>query len=63
MTPTATRLLLQERLSVPLEAFVYERTGRGLGWRRIADDLHAATKVRVSHETLRSWFKVDEVAS
>lgn len=35
----------------------------GIGWRRISDELHAASGVRVSYEALRSWYVSSKAAS
>jgi hypothetical protein len=56
--PTPTRLLIETRLGRPLDDFVHEQLTEGIGWRRIADDIRHRTAISVSHETLRSWFKV-----
>lgn len=56
MRQTSTQQLLQIKLGRDLATYVKVRQAEGLGWRRIADDLHAETGIRVSHESLRSWF-------
>lgn len=55
---TAMRELLEHRLPAgrSLASYITLRRKQGIGWRRIADDLHTDTGVAVSHATLRRWF-------
>jgi len=55
---TAMRELLEHRLPAGRSLASYVTTCRrqGLGWRRIADQVHTDTGVAVSHATLRRWF-------
>lgn len=55
---TAMRELLEHRLPAgrSLASYVATRRKQGVGWRRIADQLHSDTGVAVSHATLRRWF-------
>lgn len=46
-----------------LEAFVRTRRAEGTSWRQISVDLHNATGVLVTHESLRAWFPDDVEAS
>ncbi len=39
-----------------LPLFVNSRRRRGIGLRRVAEDIYETTNVRVSHATLRNWF-------
>jgi len=39
-----------------LDGFVQTRRASGLSWRRISVELFEATRVDVTHESLRSWF-------
>lgn len=52
------RELLEHRLPAgrSLAAYVATKRKQGIGWRRIADQLHSDTGVAVSHATLRRWF-------
>lgn len=54
--PTATYLLLQERLGRPLATYVTKARSRGQSWSRIARELDQATDVPVTAEWLRIWF-------
>lgn len=56
-TRTTLHQLIQSKLRPDLGQYVRARHSEGLGWRRIADDLHRDSGVLVSHETLRSWFQ------
>lgn len=60
MTPT--QQLAEIKLGHPLEQWVNEARDRGDSWRTISRDLHLATGVTVSDESLRQWF-TPEVAS
>lgn len=55
---TAMRELLEHRLppGQSLAGYIAVNRKRGIGWRRIADQLHSDTGVAVSHATLRRWF-------
>ena len=55
---TAMRELLEHRLPPgrTLAGYVSGQRRRGIGWRRIAENLSADTGVAVSHTTLRRWF-------
>lgn len=62
MRQTPLARLVELRLGRSLETFVRLRLSEGIGWRRISDELYAASGVRVSHEALRSWFSEDVAA-
>lgn len=54
---TAMRELLEHRLTGrSLASYVAVKRKQGIGWRRLADQLHSDTGVAVSHATLRRWF-------
>lgn len=53
MTPAAQ--LLEAKLGRNLHLYLAGLIAQHLGWRRIAEQVHADTGVRVSHETLRTW--------
>lgn len=59
MRQTPLAQLAEAKLGRSLQQFVRLRLAEGIGWRRIADELHTASGVRVSHEALRSWFAAD----
>lgn len=54
--PTATYLLLQERLGEPLPDYIERARRNRRSWNAIARDLHTRTTVSVTSETLRTWF-------
>jgi hypothetical protein len=56
MQQTPLARLAEAKLGRPLDQFVRVRLAEGIGWRRIADELHTASGVRVSHEALRTWY-------
>lgn len=56
MQRTALSELAESKLGRDLGIYVRVRQAEGLGWRRIADDLHRDSGVVISHEALRSWF-------
>lgn len=56
MRQTPTALLIEHKLDSDLSAYVAALTAEGLSWRRIAARLTAETGVRVSYESLRTWF-------
>lgn len=56
MPRTATQQLIDIRLGVSLDDFIAERRLAGDSWRTTSDLLFQRTNVRVSHETLRSWY-------
>ena len=60
MQRTATQQLADIRLGRSLDEFVVQfranNSARGRGWRAVSDALHAETGLRISHETLRSWY-------
>lgn len=53
--PSATYLLIEERLGEPLAQYVSARRP-GTAWRRIAMEIYSRTGVDVTYETLRTWF-------
>jgi len=55
---TAMRELVELKLPPgrTLASYVAVKRRQGIGWRRIADDLHRDTGVMVSFATLRRWF-------
>ncbi|QMU22537.1 hypothetical protein [Gordonia rubripertincta] len=54
---TAARELIESRLpGTSLAAFVSQRRRQGVGWRRLAAEVHEITAYPVSHATLRRWF-------
>jgi hypothetical protein len=53
--PSATYLLIEERLGEPLAQYVAARRP-GTAWRRIAMEIYKRTDVDVTYETLRTWF-------
>ena len=53
-TPLAQ--LAEHKLGRSLTKYVKALQADGLGWRRIAQELHAETGVLISHESLRTWF-------
>lgn len=63
MRQTPLAQLAEAKLGRSLEQFVRLRLAEGIGWRRISDELHAASGIRVSHESLRSWFLTEDVAA
>lgn len=62
MRQTPLAELAEHKLGRSLEQFVRIRLAEGIGWRRISDELFAASGQRVSHESLRSWFAEDVAA-
>lgn len=60
--PTPTQRLAETLLQQPLEAWVGERRGAGMSWRKVATELRIATGgiVCVNRETLRAWFRRDD---
>lgn len=56
--PTPTRQLADLKLGDdgPLDQWVAARRAAGLSWRLIARDLHTATGIDVTYETLRGWY-------
>lgn len=54
--PTPTQLAANHLLDGKLDEFVESRRADGRSWRLIARDLHEATGLDVTHETLRIWF-------
>lgn len=61
---TPTQLAANHLLDGKLDEFVGSRRADGRSWRLIARDLHEATGLDVTHETLRTWFvDVERVAS
>jgi hypothetical protein len=63
MPPSATQQLAEIKLGSSLEEFVTSRRQRDVSWRKISLELRDATGVDVTHETLRSWFPGEQVAS
>jgi hypothetical protein len=63
MPQTPLAQLAEAKLGRDLTMFVRLRLAEGIGWRRISDELHAASGVRVSHESLRSWYGRTEAAA
>lgn len=63
MTPT--QQLADVKLGGTLEAFVRERRAKGFSWATISLELHGEIGVRVTGESLRTWYPdpVAEVAS
>lgn len=57
-TATPTRRLADTLLEGSLDEFVAARREQGKSWRIISRELYAATKLDVTHETLRSWYRV-----
>jgi len=53
---TASYRLIEASIGRPLSLHVGECRAAGEGWRMIAADLRDATKVAISHESLRGWF-------
>lgn len=56
---THTAQLLDLKLEGGLEEFVTFRRKLGVSWRNIARQIHDATGVAVTHETIRAWFPDD----
>lgn len=58
---TTLRYYLELKLDVPgdLERYVNDKRGAGWSWQQIADEIHRATDIFVSRETLRLWFPED----
>ena len=55
--PTPTQQLIELKLGdESLEQFVRSRRATKTAWRHIARDVHEATGVDVTLESLRSWF-------
>lgn len=61
--PSPTQRAANHLLDGKLEEFVSMRRSAGRSWRLIARDLMEATSIDVTHETLRSWFRDEAVAS
>jgi hypothetical protein len=63
ITPMAR--LAEALLGQPVEQFVRTRRNSGRSWRLIARDLYDATdhQVDVTHETVRTWFPDEQIAS
>jgi hypothetical protein len=60
MTPT--QQLLELKLGRELGDFVTKARDHGDSWRTIARDLHLATGLAVSDESLRQWFSVEQTS-
>lgn len=56
MGKTPLAQLVEHKLGRNLAKWVAARQKAGIGWRRIAQELHAETGVLISHESLRTWF-------
>lgn len=48
--------LVEGRLDGTLPDYVQKALSSSMSWRTMAADLHERTGIKVSHETLRSWF-------
>ena len=62
MPRTATQQLVDIRLGISLDHFIAERRAAGDSWRTTSDLLFERTSLRVSHETLRSWYALTDTA-
>lgn len=58
--PTPTYRLIEERLDGTLADFVRRRRPRQLSWRELAAEIEETTGIKVSNESLRTWFADDE---
>jgi len=56
MRQTNLAQVIELKLGRPLSEHVVESRRKGLGWRPIAAQITDETGVKVSWETLRSWF-------
>lgn len=64
MRQTAMAQLVEHKLGRSLAKYVQARHQiEGMGWRRIAQEVHRDTGLVVSHESLRSWFAQDKEAA
>lgn len=57
--PSTLQVAVDRLLGDTLDDFVRNRRDDGTSWRWISVDLYEATGIRVSHETLRSWYPSD----
>lgn len=62
-SPSRTYLLIEERLNGALLDYVTAARDAGKSWHIIAVELHVATNVTVTSETLRIWFHDLEAVS
>lgn len=46
---------ISQKLGENLARYVAKRRAEDASWRGIADEIHEATGIRVSYETLRVW--------
>lgn len=53
---TRTRHLVDLALDGNLDSIVADRRAAGLSWQAISDEVHDATGVRITGESLRQWF-------
>jgi len=60
---TARFQLVQLRLGRDLTQYVNGRRAAQESWRAIAADLSSITDVRISYETLRTWFEDEEAVA
>lgn len=63
MRQTAKQQLIEIKLGRSVAGYVSARQTEGLSWRQIAADLSREVGITVSHESLRSWFKPQDIAA
>lgn len=56
MARTATQQLADIRLGQSLDTYVADCRAGGMAWRAVSDDLFSRTNLRISYETLRTWY-------
>jgi len=53
---TDRQQLVEAKLGRDVVEWIQERRDAGRAWPKVAYDLFEATKMEVSHETLRTWY-------